>query len=44
MIEKILNYGRMGYCPGRDMIITYETPEKPFTSAQAKKAINEYRL
>ncbi|MCI2062641.1 MAG: hypothetical protein LKJ83_07705 [Eubacteriaceae bacterium] len=44
MMEKILSYGRLGYCPGRNMIITYETSEKPFTAAQAKKIIEEYRL
>ena len=43
-IEKIIEYGRAGIIPGKNLIITYETKEKPLTHEVINQRLKEFDL
>lgn len=43
-IEKIIEYGRTGIVPGKNLIITYETQEKPLTHEVINQRLKEFDL
>ena len=43
-MEKIIEYGRVGVFPGKTLIITYETKEKPLTYEMINQRLVEYNL
>lgn len=42
MYRKLETYAKNGYCPGHNLIFSFETPEHPFVPSMAEGIVHEF--